>query len=257
MANKVHIYVDGTWMFKACKPNGVLASKTDSSNYPFPLNWEKLNQLILKNCKTISENAELGELYYVSSIFTIPEDLDEWCEHNYQVTKDMVEKAKKVIFAKQKVFEAAQSAGYSDEGLFRPILKEWILEKLDKFEYDEKQVDTTVVALLVRGAITKPDDFHILISGDADMLPAIRVAYPEYSKNVGIVISHPDELDYDKKQSSIAFFDFSFKIESIYLQQNTFELMDGNNIYRCVECGKIFRTQNPIPKLKQPRCKLH
>lgn len=206
MSLKVHIYVDGTWVFKACKPNGVLASKTDSPNYPFPLDWEKLNNLILDNCKKTFADLELGDRYYVTSIFSTPSDFDSWPSHNYQVTTEMIEKAKRVIFAKQKVFDSAKKAGYLEDGVFHPKIKDWILEKLENDEYEEKQVDTTVVALLVRGAIIKPNDFHVVVSGDADMLPAIRVAYPDYSKNVGIVISHPDELDPEKRQSSTSFF---------------------------------------------------
>ena len=51
--------------------------------------------------------------------------------------------------------------------------------------YQEKQVDTTVVALLVRDAIEHPDDCFALVAGDADILPAIQVAYPNYTMRTG------------------------------------------------------------------------
>ncbi|HAN76060.1 MAG TPA: hypothetical protein DCQ51_14465 [Planktothrix sp. UBA8407] len=89
------------------------------------------------------------------------------------------------------------------------------------------------------------------------MIPAIKTAYPEYTENVLIVSTHPDELDATRRQSSFSYFDFAFKSQPFYLQQNADKIIAGNNIYRCSECGKIFVTQNEIPARQQPRCKKH
>ena len=93
-----------------------------------------------------------------------------------------------------------------------------MIPKLEKGSYREKQVDSTVVALLVKSAITHPQDYHALVTGDADMIPAITTAFPEYTKNILVVSTHPDELDPKHRQSSFSYLDFSFDLPPFFLQ---------------------------------------
>lgn len=55
---------------------------------------------------------------------------------------------------------------------------------------------TTVVAMLVKYAITHQGDYFAILAGDADILPAINIAYPEFTNNVCLVTTHPDEMDH-------------------------------------------------------------
>lgn len=134
-------------------------------------------------------------------------------------------------------------------------MKGWILKRLREETYQEKQVDPTVVALLVRSAITQPDDFHVVITGDADMLPAIKVAYPKYSENVFIATTHPDELKAEHRQTSFSYSNLEFKIPPLYLQDNVASIMRGDHVYTCAHCHKAFARQKPIPMKARPCCK--
>ncbi len=80
---------------------------------------------------------------------------------------------KRAVHAREQLIREAVDGGYSEDGVYRPPLREWTLRKVVKGEYQEKQVDTTVVALLVRSAVTRPNDFHTVITGDSDILPAV------------------------------------------------------------------------------------
>jgi hypothetical protein len=133
-------------------------------------------------------------------------------------------------------------------------MKGWILEKLRSKRYQEKQVDATVVALLVRSAITRPEDVHVVITGDADVLPAIKVAYPEYSKNVFIATTHPDELTAERRQTSFSLSNFDFEISPYYLQEHAEILMQGEHVYLCAHCNKVFSRPKPVPAKARPCC---
>jgi hypothetical protein len=122
--------------------------------------------------------------------------------------------------------------------------------------FQEKQVDTTVVAMLVKYAITNPTDYFAIIAGDADILPAINIAYPEFTQNVCLVTTHPDEMDAARRQTSFSYTQYAFSISPLYLQQHVKDVMDGNNVYQCVDCRKLFNTKNPIPSKSQPHCRI-
>ena len=115
--------------------------------------------------------------------------------------------------------------------------------------YQEKQVDTTVVALLVRDAIEHPDDCFALVAGDADILPAIQVAYPSYTKNVFPVLTSPNERDGRNRQTSFKYSQYNFQIDTLVLQNHVGDIMAGN-VYKCTECHKYFTTRNPIDPAK-------
>jgi hypothetical protein len=255
--NKIHIFIDGTWFFKVCGAGAALANTTDSPTYSFKLDWEKFDCAIKEHIsEKSSEDLEFGEKYIVTSIFDLPPDFDDWSNRFLDVAEEQLKKTKKVVHAKTQFTNNALAQQYKDDAVLKPRIKKWIIQKLSDGSYQEKQVDTTVVALLVKSAIINPHDYHAVITGDADMLPAIKVAYPEYTNNVVMVTTHPDELDSDKQHSSFSYFDFDFKIEPFYLQQNS-EKIIGGFAYKCVECGKVFSNQKEISKKYQPRCHEH
>jgi rRNA maturation endonuclease Nob1 len=131
-----------------------------------------------------------------------------------------------------------------------------MINRLINRTYQEKQVDTTVVALLVKAAIRKRNDTFAIIAGDVDILPAIKIACPEFTRNLLLVTTHPDEIQEAHRQSSYTLAQFNFDIAPLYLQQHVIDLIDGPNTYTCAECGKIFTTLNPIHGLKQTFCKI-
>lgn len=252
---RLNIFIDGTWLFRVCQPEGTLASKTENSDRSFSLNFSKLNQVLLHHVqKSDSSCNQLGDLYFITSIFDIPANVDTWSDDNPDISVDAIQRVKKGAFARNRVAQNAINANYKEDAIFRPRLKHFMIEKLSSGKFQEKQVDASVVALLVRSAITKPDDYHLLITGDSDIIPAIKVAYPEYSKNVVIATTHPDELRAEHRQTSFSFNSVEFSLPAFYLQDHIIEIIHGENVYECGECRTVLARPNPIPAGKRPYC---
>lgn len=256
---KLNIFVDGSWLFKVCKAGSALSKGTADSAYPFPFDFSGFVSSLVEHVKEKSGVKELesGKLVFCTSIFDLPENFDEWPNNNPAILPEKVELTKRLVHAKNEFCNKAKSAGFSDEAEFHVKMKPWIMSALDNDSYQEKQVDTTLVALLVKSAFDNPNDYHAIVSGDADMLPALRVAYPDYTKNVLVVTTHPDELDAEHKMSSYSYLDYKCDIDPFYFQVNLESIMEGNNKYRCNECHKLFSTLKPIPASSLPRCRAH
>ncbi|PAU75424.1 hypothetical protein CK498_15935 [Halomonas salipaludis] len=259
LLSKINVFVDGSWLFKVCKAGSALAKGTASPTYPFPFDFSGFVSALVDHVKAETGNDQVssGKLVLCTSIFDLPDDFNDWPTKIPEVLPDKVELTKRVVHAKETFSQKAKDAGFSDEAEFHVKMKPWIMSALDNDSYQEKQVDTTLVALLVKSAFDSPDDYHAVVSGDADMLPALRVAYPDYTKNVLVVTTHPDELDSDHKHSSYSYLDYKCDIDPFYFQLNLERVMEGNHKYRCHECGKLFTTINQIPGSSLPRCRAH
>lgn len=252
---RLHVFVDGTWLYKACGPERVLASKTERPDKSFAFSFERFGESLLKYAsQCVGGNIILGERYLSTSIFDLPTDFDSWPLEYDDVTQDHVERTKRNVLARERFVQAAIDAGYNPDVVYRPRIKSWMVNKLIERRYQEKQVDTTVVALLVKSAITNADDIHAVISGDADMLPAIRVAYPQYSKNVFVVTTHPDELLAEHRQSAFSLANFRFDIAPYYFQDHVEEIMSGEYVYVCAHCHAVFSRSRSIPQAARPCC---
>lgn len=246
---KLNVFIDGSWLFKACAPERALAYRLEYPDRTFHLDFSKLASSLLEHARSaIPECSDLGEMYFSTSIFSLPDDLDEWANERDDVSAADIENVRKSTYARERFSEKAIQAKFSDKAIFRPRLKGWMLERLRDHRFQEKQVDATVVALLVKFAITQPEDVHVIVTGDADVLPAIRVAYPEYSKNVFVATTHPDQLKVESRQTSFALADFDYTIAPFFLEQNAAKILQGENVYSCGHCGKIFSRPKAIPK---------
>lgn len=256
---KLNVFVDGSWLFKVCKGGSSLSKGTDSPSYPFSFSFYGFITGLTNYIKsqTGEDDINSGKMIFCTSLFNLPDDFDDWPNKIPEILPDQVELLKRVVYARTMFKDKAISGGFSDEAIFYVKIKPWIMKALNNESYQEKQVDTTIVALLVKSAFENPDDYHAVVSGDADMLPALRVAYPGYTKNVVIATTHPDELDPEHKHSSYSYLDYKCDIDPYYFQLNLEEILEGNFKYRCNECSKLFTTQNAIPKSSLPRCKAH
>ena len=268
--SKLHIFIDGTWLFKVVE--GHVFDRFLYKPQNFELDFNKLNQLMLNHvAKQHPECTEIGNCYFVTSIFELPADFDAWVgkkinnlytDKSITVSANNISTTRNVIADREAFAKSAIEAGYDEECLFKVPLQEWMLLNLlhPELKYQEKQVDTTVVALLVRDAIENPDDCFALVAGDADILPAIKVAYPSYTKNVFPVLTSPDEREGHNRQTSFKYSQHEFEIDTLVLQSHVGEIMKGDNVYQCTNCHKYFSTRNPIPdhKIKSglilPRC---
>lgn len=268
--SKLHVYIDGTWLFKVVEGNVFDRFLVDPST--FTIDFNRLNNLLLKHIAVQHpECTELGNLYFVTSLFDLPSDFDSWVgkriTHPYggqsiTLSQSNIDITKQNISNRAGFANAAVSAGYDPNCIFHIPLQEWMLLNLihPDLRYQEKQVDTTVVALLVRDAIEHPADCFALVAGDADILPAIQIAYPNYTQNVFPVLTSPNEKDGRNRQTSFKYSQYAFIINTLVLQNHVGDIMAGN-VYKCTECQKIFTTRTPIPAQKiasgamLPRCK--
>src|SRR2546430_622496 len=200
----LNIFVDGTWLLVQCAAGQSLANATEHPDQRFPLDFAKLNAELIRHVAAIGGACDrTGETCIATSIFALPDDFDDWPNRFEDITADHIERTKRAVFAREAFVADAVKAAYSTEAVFRPKIRDYILRRLEEKRYQEKQVDTSVVALLVRSAITRPGDYHALITGDADILPAVKVAYPQFTQNVFVATTHPDELRSEEHTSEL------------------------------------------------------
>ena len=255
MNKKLNIFIDGSWLFKACARDRALSSKLEHSDRNFKMDFNKLSNALLRYVTNHdSVCTKFGDRIFSTSIFSLPDDLDNWPKEYDDVTSDDIERVKSTVNIRNQFAQLAITVGFSEQAIFHPKLKGWMLQYLRNNRFQEKQVDATIVALLVRSAIVNGSDYHAIITGDADILPAIKVAYPEYSSNVFIVTTHPDQLLSDSRQTSFSLTEFDYAIEPYYLEQHAEELLAGENVYTCVHCNKVFARQSAIPAKARPCC---
>lgn len=253
--SSINVFVDGSWLFKACAAERALAYQTEWPERAFRLDFVRFDRALLDHAQARRPACDtVGDRFIATSIFSLPDEFDDWPSEFDNVTADDVARTRSGVDARERFVTSAIEAGYSDSAVYRPRMKGWILERLRTGRYQEKQVDATVVALLVRYAITRPDDVHVVVTGDADVLPAIKVAYPEYSRNVVVATTHPDELAAERRQTAFSLANFEFDIEPFFLQDHTASIMQGDHVYTCAHCHKVFSRPRPIPARARPCC---
>lgn len=253
--SKLHIFIDGSWLFKACAADRALSNRMEYPDRTFKIDFTKLKDALLNYANSHDSSCNgFGDLIFCTSIFALPEDLDEWPTERDDISEEDITSVRRSVSIREGFANLALDADFSETTIFRPPLKGWMIEKLRNRRFQEKQVDATVVAMLVRSAITNIGDYHAIITGDADILPAIKVAYPEYSNNVFIATTHPDQLSSESRQTSFSLTDFDYAVPPYYLEQHAINLIQGENTYSCSHCGKIFTRPKAIPRTANPCC---
>lgn len=118
-------------------------------------------------------------------------------------------------------------------------------------------VDTSVVARLVEQAVGDHERLHVVVSGDLDMLPAVKTVVPDYTDKVVLASTHPDQYVRGEAQSAFRLAQFPFRYEPIYLERMVDRIVGGDYIYRCSNprCNRLFVRQRPIPRGANPLCK--
>lgn len=254
--SRLHLFIDGSWLFKACAPERALAGRLEYPDRAFRLSFDRLCSALLGHIASTDPGCtEIGERFLSTSIFTLPDDIDAWPTERDDVASSDIERLRNSVTARTAFADASVAAGFDPTAIYHPRLRGWMLERLKQGRYQEKQVDATVVALLVRSAITNTGDYHAIITGDADVLPAIRVAYPAYSENVFVATTHPDQLSRESRQTSFALADFEYRILPYFLDEHVDQFLDSANVYVCAHCNKVFGRSNPIPSGHRPCCK--
>jgi hypothetical protein len=63
--SKIHIFIDGTWLFKVCGAGAALSYTTDSPTYPFLIDWNKFDSSLRQHTEQQSNTQiELGERFF-------------------------------------------------------------------------------------------------------------------------------------------------------------------------------------------------
>lgn len=254
---KLHIFIDGSWLIKVCAPSGILAQKLLIPDQ-FRLDFNKLKSTIFNHISTSQPDCtEIGDCYFITSIFDIPADVNTWVGNivnSRPITQAQLDTTTRNVNMRQNYASRAIAAGFNTSGIIRVTLKDWIVRKLSDKKYQEKQVDTTVVALLVKYAITKSNDYFAIVAGDSDILPAIDIAYPEFTQKICWIANHPDQLDAAHRQTSFSFFQYKYAIPPLFLHDRVDSITEGRYIYTCPNCHKVFISPAPFPQNNQTFC---
>ena len=257
---RLNVFVDGTWLLHQCSAGGSLAYATDDPEHRFALDFDKFNDALVHHVRNAGCDCEgIGQAYISTSIFSLPADFAEWPSRFDGISSDQIERVQYAVRLREQLVARAAGAGYLQDAVYRPPIRDYIIRKLADGRYHEKQVDTSVVALLVRSAITQQDDHHAVVTGDSDILPAVRVSYPEFTRNVFVATTHPDELRPSHRQTAFSLVDFAFDVPPFFLQNkdNAMKILEGAHVHRCEECGLIFAMPQPVPRGQRPRCRKH
>jgi hypothetical protein len=253
---KFNVYIDGTWLFYQCAPGNILANRMEFPDNRFPLDFSRLletfrGQLTERVAATGGEPAALdtGSLYFYTAIFDIPDTPEpEWPD---------IDEVRRNAEARWRFASGALNAGFDREGIFKVPLRLWIIERLRERRYQEKMVDTSVVARLVEQSIADPERLHLLVSGDLDMLPAIRTVVPDYTDRVVLACTHPDQYNRGEAQSAFRLAHFGFRYDPIFLERSIEGILGGDHVYRCSNprCSRFFVRPRPVPRGANPICK--
>jgi len=214
----------------------------------FRLDFTKLAAEVGKFLEMKSPTAAMkpGKLYFYTAIFQVDEppspDLGD------------ISFIMKSIYARQYFIKEAEAGGFDCSGVNWVPLRKHIAEKLRDHQYQEKMVDTSVVARLVEQAIRHPRRMHVLITGDRDMLPALRTVCPKYTKSIALATTHPDQYDRFNSQSSFALSAFDFVSEPMYLERHVEQLVAGEDVYTCANCRKVFVATSKLGIRENPVC---
>ena len=259
--SKVHIFIDGSWFFHVCAPNadGVLARKLAEPR-SFRLDFNKLKSTILEHIQSqLSDCTEIGDCFNVTSIFSFPDDYDSWvgqCVDGHEITQADIQKPKNNVRNRTAFVTRSFQAGFKEESVIRPQITQRKLLRYINKQYREKEVDSTVVALIVKYAITKHNDYFAVIAGDADIMPALMITCPDYTKNICLVTSHPNELEQRHQLTAQKYLDFNFEIDPLFLQNQVNKIIEGDYVYRCNCCQRLYVQSTPTSTRQMPYCEI-
>lgn len=180
----------------------------------FLLDFEKMLLLLEDEVKMrVGPGISRGELYlYMELIEGTPQ----------QSMDPEVVKLRQLVHSREKFAERAVMAGFKSEGILRRQYKPWMPESIKRKEYQEKKADTSLVARVVEQGIRRQNQVvHIVVSGDSDMLPAVEMVIPGYSKHVIWVMNDPTSYAPELAQSSST---VSAGYGCVYLDRNVARL---------------------------------
>lgn len=111
---KLNVFIDGSWLFKACAPEKAMANRAEWPNRTFPLDFAKLDACLMEHASAhVTSCDALGQRYIATSIFALPDNFDEWPNEYDGVTADDISRTRNGVLARQRFVDSATKAGYS------------------------------------------------------------------------------------------------------------------------------------------------
>lgn len=255
---KFNVFVDGSWLFKICGVSGPLYSRTDKRDKSFKLDFNKLIKLIQNKLRNDFQNPliQSGDFYLFSAIFDYDENqIRKWyaekkCDLKNQSIDKFIEQFKSNVNARTIFTKSAESSGFDISGVHTVPFKPWMCKKIIEKSYQEKMVDTSLVARLVEHTLigSTETDIQVVIAGDLDILPGIKTVIPDYTKKLILVTVTPLQHDESTQVSSFELSNFNFEHEPILLDREVANIMQGTYVSQCnnPNCSKVFSSNFKI-----------
>lgn len=256
--SKLHIFVDGSWLFKTCEEGRALGrfvehTRAHVEKEPFELDFSKLTAALLEHVAAHDPACtEVGDRKFCTCIFEMPDDLDTLAAKG-NFTKDDIAAVSSGVRRRETFRHDALQAGFSEECI-RPVLTERILREFLDWTYREKKVDGTVITWAVQSASENPHDYHCIVTGDADYLPALGGERP--SRHVFVATTDPSQSSTKARQAAFELVAFPSDIAPFLLDHHPARLLAGEYVYRCAACQKtVFSRKVPIRLHSEPCCR--
>lgn len=135
--SKLNIFVDGTWLLVQCAAGGSMANATDRPEHRFELDFSRLNDALLSHANSHGAKCDsIGEAQISTSIFSLPEDFDNWSSQFDDITAESIEKVRRGVTAREKFVHYAKSVGYLTDAVYYPRIRDHIIRRYmeDLFE---------------------------------------------------------------------------------------------------------------------------
>ena len=249
-----HIFIDGSHFFCQSAPGGIFSFYAFPKNYrskPFFTDFSKLiNTIISITQDRTNKKVKVGELYYSTAIFTdFPLCSDNsYCLEDHAAIKRIESRA----YAKQKQQEAAKNAGFNTNGVCYVKYKPWLHNRLINNSYKEKEVDQYIGAYLTRCCVTNPNDYFVLVAGDRDFAPIVKI-FEDKKSQFFLATTRPYQWRPEMQQSSSELINL-FSNAPFFLEDYVKYFMAGSYVNQCCLCKELFAKKNPLPIIYSPIC---
>lgn len=223
----IHLFVDGTWLFKTCKPGGFLAKLTATPEQRFKMDFQKFVGFVESELSDVlGSTICCGKKYIASSVFDIAglnPPIDKWPEAytDEGITPEMIVRFRNNITARTNFIDNAVKFGGFFYDANHESLKPHIVVAIANDDYREKQVDSKVQAELIDcGKENKLSAYYAVLTGDLDMMPALKKSYPEWSDNVILLTTEPNYPDGVSSFDMVKFVNENFKYNAVFIDKH-------------------------------------
>jgi hypothetical protein len=246
-AAKLNIVIDGSP--RSAMGLAPLSTAAPQKNHDVNLNFKALDALLLKHLlKHVGVRAELGERHLVASLFVPSPDFDAWPDTDRALfgrrhTKQDME-------VRNRLVQTALDAGYSGDAVYRIPLRKWMLRSPT---YHEDHLAATVSALLAASITRSPNDYHCVVTDNADILAAVRVACPQSREKLFIAAIRREVLFSENRRTMVSTAESDFRIPPFVLADHVSLLAHeghvvlGSYVFECARCHEKFTRHRPIP----------